>query len=169
MSELNKDIQSMLSKGDQVLLISKQSRFKPGGSKFTPNTIYVTNQRIIFRNPRLLGLKKDYIDVYYRDVNQIKLKKGVFSTEISLLSRFQDEPFALPAVDKKDAEQIGGFIRKGIEGQLPGQILTEKKDAPKIIESVPFEDPIIQLEKIGKLRDDGIITEDEFEIKKENF
>ena len=63
MSELNKDIQSMLSKGEQILLISKQSRFKPGGSKFTPNTIYVTNQRIIFRNPRLLARARYYGEV----------------------------------------------------------------------------------------------------------
>lgn len=169
MSDLNKDIQSMLLRGEQVLFKAKQSRLKPGGSKLTPNTIYVTNQRIMFRNPKFLGLKKDYIDVFYRDINQIRLKKGVFSTEIQVSSRFQDSPITLPAVDKKDAEQIGGYIRKGIEKQLPGQNISDISSSPKIIEATQVKDPIIQLEKIGKLKESGIISEEEFEMKKKEL
>lgn len=168
MSELEKDIKAMLLRGEQVLFQAKQSRLRPGGSAFTPDTIYVTNQRVIFRNPRLLGLKKDYEEVYYRDINQLRLKKGVFSTEIHLLSRFQDEPIELPAVAKKDAEKIGGFIRRGMEKQLPGQKIAEQASGPKIVETLATEDPIQQLEKLGKLKEAGIITEEEFEtIKKE--
>lgn len=166
MPNLESDIANMLSRGEQVLFESEQSRLKPGGSKFTPSTVYITNQRIIFRNPSLLGLKKDYTDIYYRDINQIRLKKGIFSTEIHLLSRFQDKPIVIPAVHKKDAEKIGGFIRQGMEKQLPGQVITEKTSGPKIVETVTAEDPIVQLEKLGRLKDEGILSEEEFETKK---
>lgn len=169
MSVLDKDIQSMLLRGEQVLFKANQSRFKPGGSKLTPNTVYVTNQRIMFRNPKLFGLKKDYIDVFYRDINQIRLKKGVFSTEIQVSSRFQDSPIILPAVDKKDAEQIGGYIRKGIEKQLPGQNISDISSSPKIIETTQVEDPIKQLEKLGNLKEAGIISEEEFKKKKKEL
>lgn len=169
MPDLEPDVANMLSRGEQILFESEQSRLKPGGSSFTPNTIYITNQRIIFRNPRLLGLKKDYIDIYYRDVNQIRLKKGIFSTEIRLLSRFQDKPIVLPAVDKKDAEKIGGFIRQGMEKLLPGQVITEKTSAPRIAETVTAEDPVVQLEKLGRLKDAGILSEEEFKTKKKEL
>jgi len=168
MSEIEDDIKNMLSMGEKVLFMARQSRLKPGGSKFTPNTVYLTNQRILFRNPRLFGLKKDYIDVYYRDINQIKLKKGVFSTEIHLQSRFQTEPIKLPAVDKKDAEYIGSMVKKGMAQELEGQIIAEKNTSPRVL-SQEKEDPIAQLEKLGKLRDSGIITEEEFELKKKEL
>jgi len=169
MSDLDKDIRSMLLRGEQVLFKAKQSRLKPGGKKFTPNTIYVTNQRIMFRNPKFLGLKKEYLDVFYRDINQIRLKKGVFSTEIQLSSRFQDSSIILPAVDKKDAEQIGGYIRKGMEKQLPGQNISEISSSPKIIETTEVEDPIKQIEKLSQLKESGIISEKDFEMKKKEL
>jgi hypothetical protein len=168
MSEVEDDIKNMLSMGERVLFVARQSRFKPGGSKFTPNTIYLTNQRILFRNPRLLGLKKDYIDVYYRDINQIQLKKGIFSTEIHVQSRFQSDPIKLPAVDKKEAEYIGSMVRKGMAQELEGQVIAEKSSSPKIV-TQEKEDPIEQLQKLGKLRDAGIISEEEFDLKKKEL
>jgi len=165
---VEQDILNMLSQGEKILFQSRQSRFKPGGAKFTPNTIYLSNQRILFRNPKLLGLKKEYIDIYYRDINQVRLKKGVFSTEILLMSRFQDEPITLPAVDKKDAEYIGGMIRKGMASQLEGQNIAEISSAPVIAKQEP-KDPMEQLLQLGKLRDAGLISDEEFEKKKKEI
>jgi hypothetical protein len=45
------DIEGLLIQGEQVLGVAEQDRFVPGGSSTTPNEIYVTNFRIIFRNP----------------------------------------------------------------------------------------------------------------------
>lgn len=42
-----------LEKDESVIVVAKQSRFKPGGSKLTPDTIFITNKRIIIRNPWL--------------------------------------------------------------------------------------------------------------------
>ena len=50
-------IDKMLTEGEQILINAEQSRMMPGGSIATPNSIYVTNKRIIFRNPRMWGLK----------------------------------------------------------------------------------------------------------------
>ena len=52
-------IDKMLTEGEQILINAEQSRMMPGGSIATPNSIYVTNKRIIFRNPRMWGLKID--------------------------------------------------------------------------------------------------------------
>jgi hypothetical protein len=166
--EIEQDILNMLLQGEKILYQSTQSRYAPGGSAFTPNTIYLSNQRILYRDPRLLGLKKDYIDIYYRDINQIRLKKGIFSTEIIIMSRFQSDPIILPAVSKKDAEYIGGMIRKGMASRLEGQKIADLSSAP-VIAKQEVIDPMEQLIRLGKIRDSGIISEEEFQQKKKEI
>ncbi|HET8858042.1 MAG TPA: hypothetical protein VFM28_10990, partial [Nitrososphaeraceae archaeon] len=56
LKEVNKIIE-MLNPDEKVLLVARQSKIKPGGSFFTPNTIYATDRRIIIRDPFILGLK----------------------------------------------------------------------------------------------------------------
>ena len=155
---------------EEILFIARQSRVRPGGSLVTPNSVYVTNRRVLWRNPKLLGLKKDYIDVDYKDISNIRLKKGVFSTQIFLKSRFLSEQIELPAINKKDAAQIGAYIQKGMRGELPNQLISEKKSEAKYEPVKKLEEaPLEQLEKLGKLRDTGIITEEEFNRKKEEI
>jgi hypothetical protein len=42
-----------------VEIVAKQSKFKPGGSAVTPSTIFVTNKRVIIRNPTTLGARRE--------------------------------------------------------------------------------------------------------------
>jgi len=167
--EIEEDVKKMLMPGEEILFIARQSRFKPGGSLTTPNTIYVTNRRVIFRNPRLFGLKKDYVDVDYRDISNIRVKRGIFSTEIYLKSRFLSDEVKLPAVDKDAANQVVIYIRKGIRGELPGQIISEEKTRPVIEPVKKKEDPLELLEKLARLKEAGIITEEEFQEKKKKL
>ena len=170
MEEVEKDIEELLMPEEEILFIARQSRVRPGGSLITPNSVYVTNRRILWRNPKLLGLKKDYVDVDYRDISNIRLKKGMFSTQIYLKSRFLSDQITLPAINKKDAAQIGTYIQKGMRNELPNQIISEKKTEAKYEPLKKEEkDPLEQLEKLGKLRDAGIITEEEFKQKKEEI
>ncbi len=52
-ADVKKGFDKMLTEGEQVLINAEQSRMMPGGNIATPNSIYVTNKRIIFRNPRM--------------------------------------------------------------------------------------------------------------------
>jgi hypothetical protein len=115
------DIQRILSEGEQILLIAKQSRYAPGGSMITPSSIYVTNLRVIWRNPTMFGLKKNYTDVDFSDISNIRMNSGVFSTEIYLKTRNLSDEIVLPAIDKQDAEQVNIIIRKIIRGESSKQ------------------------------------------------
>ena len=59
-------IAEMLNADEKVLVVARQSRIKPGGSHFSPNVIYATDRRIILRDPSMLGLKQDIIDIPYK-------------------------------------------------------------------------------------------------------
>ena len=81
LEEVNK-IRGMLNPDEKVLLVARQSKIKPGGSYFTPNTIFATDRRIIIRNPRMLGLKTDVVDIPYDIITSLKLEKGLLSSTI---------------------------------------------------------------------------------------
>ena len=153
----------MLLPAEEILMVGEQKRVVPGGSLTTPNKIYVTNRRIIFRNPKLLGLKADINDFSYEDIANIRLHRGVFSTEIFLKSRFLSDQVALPAVDKDTATRINEYIRKGMRGELPGQLMSQRGMAPAVEGPETARDPIAEVERLYGLKEKGIITVDEFE------
>jgi hypothetical protein len=85
----------------------------------------------------------------------------VFSTEIFLKSRCLSDEVFLPAVDKKIAQQVSSMIQKGIRGELPRQMNTESINSPTV-QAKANSDPLKELEKLGELKQKGLISEEEF-------
>jgi hypothetical protein len=48
----------LLNPNEEVLVVARQSRLKPGGSAFTPNIVFGTDRRIIIKDPTKLGLRE---------------------------------------------------------------------------------------------------------------
>jgi hypothetical protein len=159
--ELDQEIKNMLLEREEILLIAEQARFKPGGSITTPNKIYITNMRVLYKDPRMFGLKANIVDVNYVDISNIRLKRGLFSTEIYLKSRFLSDEVRLPAIEKSTAQQVSSMIQKGTRGELPNQKITVEKNAP-VVEARASEIPMERLEKISDLKQKGLLTDDEF-------
>lgn len=155
-------IDKMLTEGEQILINADQSRMMPGGSIATPNSIYVTNKRIIFRNPRMWGLKVDLMDYAYTDLANVELHKGIFTTEIELTPRFNSEKVKLPAVSKEAAEELFGAIRKGMHGDFGLDGVTGNL----VVQQQKPDDPISKLERLSGLKDKGMISDKEFEAVK---
>ena len=65
----------MLNPNEEVFVVARQSRLKPGGSKFTPNIVYATDRRIIMRDPSMLGLREEVVDIPYDLISALDLKK----------------------------------------------------------------------------------------------
>lgn len=155
-------IDKMLTEGEQIVISADQSRMMPGGSIATPNSIYVTNKRIIFRNPRMWGLKVDMMDYAYSDLANVELHKGIFTTAIELTPRFNSEKVKLPAVSKEVAEELFGAIRKGMHGDFGLDDVTGNL----VVQQQKPDDPISKLERLSALKDKGMISEKEFEAVK---
>jgi hypothetical protein len=45
-----KEISNMLNPNEEVFVVARQSRLKPGGSAFTPNIVFGTDRRIIIKD-----------------------------------------------------------------------------------------------------------------------
>ena len=75
-------ISEMLNPDERILLVAIQSRIRPWGSLFTPNAIYATDRRIIIRDPYMLGIKENIVDIPYDIITSLKLEKGLLSSTI---------------------------------------------------------------------------------------
>src|SRR5688500_10867683 len=129
--EINK-ITYMLNLHVKILLVARQSRIIPGSSYFTPNTIYATDRRIIIRDPYMLGLKANIIDIPYDIITSLKLEKGLLSSTIrfkapglmssnklgmmdSIVEGEDDPTGIIEAIPKDKAEDLLEIIRSGMK------------------------------------------------------
>ena len=85
-------IKKILLADEEVLAVVRQSRLK---TIFTPDSIIVTNHRIIRCSPSKLGLHHDIEDYRYEDVANLKIDRGILFSNIIIKRRFMSEDLVL--------------------------------------------------------------------------
>ena len=130
-------IRDRLDDGENVVMWVRQSRIKPGSvGGINPNSIFVTEKRVIIRSPVTFGLGEHIEEYFYRQITNVRLEKGVMSASpvfyipgMAELSKGgqagrcggRGERGTIDAIPKKDAEKIYGYVREKIR---------EAKEAP---------------------------------------
>jgi Bacterial PH domain/Short C-terminal domain len=192
LEEISK-IAEMLNPDERVLLVARQSRLKPGGSHFTPNIIYATDRRIIVRDPYMLGIKENVVDIPYDIITSIKLEKGLLSSTIrfkapglmsstklgmidSIVDGEDDQGGIIEAIPKDKAQDLLEIIRSGMQYAAKSAPSKKQKSSSELLESkeytVPFNQSISvadELRKLAKLKEEGILTEEEFKQIKQDL
>jgi len=185
LEEISK-VTEMLNPDEKVLLVARQSRIKPGGSLHTPNIIYATDRRIIIRDPYMLGIKENVVDIPYDIVTSVKLEKGLLSSTIrfkspglmsstklgmmdSLIDGEDDQGGIIEAIPKDKAQDLLEIIRSGMQtssnrksapsrNQKPNDLLESKEYTEPPNQSISISD---EIRKLAKLKEEGLITEEE--------
>lgn len=127
-----KKIAEMLNPDEKVLVVARQSRIKPGGSHFSPNVVYATDRRIILRDPSMLGLRQDIIDIPYNVITNAKIEKGLLSASVIFHAPglFNPNlPERVPGVKRLEVNDHG---ENGIIDAIP------KKKAEDLIEVIRY-------------------------------
>ena len=75
-----------------VITTIRQSRLK---EVTAPDSIFVTNHRIIRYSPHALGLRKSIEDYRYEDMANFKAERGILFTTINIKQRFMSEDLIL--------------------------------------------------------------------------
>lgn len=137
-------IKKFLEASEIIKAVARQSKFMPGGQIVTPKTIFATDKRVLIRDPNTLGIKSDIDSVSYSQVNAIKLKKGAFTSQITIESgQFENNNEVIPAIPKKKAENIMGIINQHIREaqQFHGF------EASQVQQKTTDDDPLVLLKK----------------------
>ena len=96
------DIKNILGPNEKVELYIEEKIYHP---RINIESIIITNERIIFRHPHALGLKKDYTDYSYRDITNVTLDKGMLRSTIKLALKHMEE--------SKGSQQEGEILDLG--------------------------------------------------------
>lgn len=175
LNEIEK-IEKILNSDEKVLLIARESRLMPGGSALTPNSVIATDRRVIIRDPYMLGLKSELIDIPYDVITSVKLQKGVFTSTILFkaptmvnksklglmdenISGEDDQEGVIEALPKDKAEELLEIIRRRMKATSTGE-------ATSSIDTISIAD---EIEKLSKLKQKGILSESEFQKMKQQL
>ena len=165
-------IAERLDEGEKVLEVAKQSKLKPGGANFSPNTVFATDRRLIIRNPTMLGARQNVEDFEYDTITHVKLEKGLFSATLvftvpGMATSAKKSPWgrgedgAIDGIPKDKAEKILKIIRHGI--------VEAKKESQKPVQVVQQISTADELAKLAKLKEQGILSDEEFDKMKKDL
>ena len=178
-----KEIAEMLNPNEEVFVVARQSRLKPGGSAFTPNVVFGTDRRIIIKDPSMLGLRENVVDISYDMISSVRIDKGVFSSNIIFkapglinsgrrgkldkmmegygdASGLAEEEGIITAIPKDKAEDLLEVIRNGMDRDREVYHHREQPQQQSIAD---------ELMKLANLKEKGIISEDEFQQMRQDL
>src|ERR671932_1279968 len=182
-----KEIAEMLNPNEEVFVVARQSRLKPGGSAFTPNIVFGTDRRIIIKDPSMLGLRENVVDIPYDMISSVRIDKGVFSSNIIFkapglinsgrrgkldkmmegygdASGLADEEGIITALPKDKAEDLLEVIRNGMDRDR--EVYRHSQEQPQQQSSISIAD---ELTKLANLKEKGIISDEEFQQMKQDL
>ena len=119
----------------------------------------ITNKRIIIGQKGLIGEKVDVISL--RDLNEISFKKGVVFGVLTIDTIKEEFNVGL---DKNSAASIHELVTNALM-----DLKEEMHQSSQPVQQAKADDPYEEVKKLKELLDMGIITEEEFDLKKKNI
>jgi hypothetical protein len=153
-----KAIKKMLLADEQAMAMIRQSRLK---AAITPDSIIITNQRIIRYSPSSLGLYKEIEDHRYEDIANLKIEKGILFATITLKRRFMSEDLILDNLPAGKVDYVFRVIQENLKRMSSTSVSPATTNQPT---SPPAPGDPLQVLKLRFAR--GEITREEFEEMK---
>jgi len=116
--------------------------------------LLITNKRAMFYAPQIFG-RYDQLIFPYDQISSVNCHKGIIGDELQL--QVASDNVTIHAIPKGDGDIAAQNIR---------DLIATMKAQPSIAVTAPQTDIVDQIEKLGKLKEKGLITEEEFERKK---
>jgi len=122
------DLVGVLGPNEHVEVYLKQKFYHV---KIDIDSVVITNERIILRHPHALGLKRDYTDYNYRDIENVTLDTGILRSTLRCTLKFKGPPIILNDIPKADADKAYGIIRDNIT--KAGTVTLTEETTPQMI------------------------------------
>lgn len=169
-----KKIASVLDKDETVYYLTRGSTVDVEGSS-AGNSLFgddrsrksgtrgyvraaITDRRVVVKIPQWLG--SDERSVPYDNITSVDLDTGLINKRLTLQTAGQTYHIEVHEPGKDECRDAVRFIRKKISEANQSQVVTQESSDP---------DPTEQLKNIKQLHDEGVLTEKEFEEKKQSL
>lgn len=117
----------------------------------------ITDKRVVIKIPQVLG--SDERSVPYRNITSVDLDTGFVTKRLSLQTPGQTYHIEAHEPDKQSVREAVSFIR-----DQTAKAQTQGNNGP-----ANDPDPTEQLQNLKELYDEGVVTEEEFESKKQDL
>ncbi|HEU5003440.1 MAG TPA: PH domain-containing protein [Actinomycetota bacterium] len=163
--QMQKDAAPVLMPGEQVVDatsgLAEVRRF--GQNTRRRATVLVTDRRVVIFSKKVGGY--DVQDYAYGLLTGVDHKKGMAFGHLSL--RASGDSADLSQVEKTDVERVSQLIRDRMAlSHQPGQQPDRRQAIPPQAAGTSQGSVADELVKLARLRDQGILTEDEFVAQK---
>jgi hypothetical protein len=176
-------LRDMLSSDEPVIYLAIQKR---PGLTLIPDSIALSNKRIVFCIPENLGLTTNFITFYWADVKEVSFKEGFLGSKFILVPQ-RGENVSIDYIPKVQARKLYQFCSEQMEKHklIPPGIgivmqnenleddyasyieVKDEVDSFTVAEKDHTEDDLIQkLEKLKILFEKQLISQAEYERKK---
>lgn len=113
-----KAIEKIAAKIDDVLMRDEEVRYigvqKKPGINVLPDSIVLTNNRIIICKPKNLGLSMEFTDYSWDDISASFVKENILGSEFSFLTK-TDISVSIDYLPKTQARKINTFAKEQLE------------------------------------------------------
>lgn len=118
----------------------------------------ITDKRVVVKIPQWLG--SDERSVPYQNITSVDLDTGFVTKRLSLQTPGQTYHIEAHEPDKEEVREMVKFIR---------EMISETNTDQVVVEGNQEVDPTEQLRNLKELHDDGVLTDEEFEEKKQSL
>jgi hypothetical protein len=119
-----------------------------------PGLLLITSKRVAFYSEQIFG-RYDQLVFPYDQISSVQCHKGIIGDELQL--QVASDNVTIHGIPKGDGDIAAQNIR---------DLVATMKAQPSIAVAAPQTDISDQIEKLGKLKEKGLITDEEFERKK---
>lgn len=173
---LNK-ITDLLMKEEKIEYIAVQKR---PGINISPDSIALTNRRIIFCRPKNLGLSMEFEDFLWKEVEDCHIKEGVLGATFTV-NPVKKDSIKLDYLPKAQARLLYRYAQEQEEkmteyrrqmeledarAKAGGNIMVNTKPDADKQSGTEKEDPTASLRKLKEFFEQDLISREEYEKKK---
>ena len=137
--KISNKLNDLLMRGEEVGYIGVQK--KP--VTVLPDSIVLTNKRIIICKPKNLGLSMDFLDYDWNDIAATFIKENILGSEFSFLTK-SDLTFSIDYIPKTQARRIATFAKEQLEllkTNVPNNIVSANDE---VVNSSEKQDEILE-------------------------
>jgi hypothetical protein len=139
-------LESLLMKNEEVGYIGVQK--KPAITVF-PDSIVMTNKRIIICKPKNLGLSMDFIDYDWDDISGAFVKENILGSEFSFSTK-TELVISIDYIPKNQARKLHTFAKEQMDllknpvaiAPIIEEVVAQEEIS--VLDTIPYEEEIIE-------------------------